>query len=252
MGGFTKLFSRILTSSIWSESNEVRIVWITLLAATGPDGIARCTLPGLARLAHLDLPETEKAVAVLSSPDKYSRTVEHEGRRIREERAEDGSLIGWFVYNYSKHRAVDATAAERQRRRRKAVTRDRHARQKTEDRSTEEQKTEGRTDPATPVAALVLKAKTWSQEACEDWSEFSGGVAPGGKIGSALKPLIAKVAREHGTDETEAWSKVRPYWRKFCESDERKYGPHAFAENPRRVVETGPKSGFAMLAEKLS
>ena len=137
MGGFTKLFSRILTSSIWSESNEVRIVWITLLAATGPDGIARVTLPGLARLSNLSIQDTEKAIAVLSSPDKYSRSVSDDGRRIREEREPNGNLIGFYVLNYSKYRAVDATAAKRkrqQRAREAKVTRDRHARQKTEDR----------------------------------------------------------------------------------------------------------------------
>lgn len=136
MGGFTKLFSRILTSSVWSESNEVRITWITLLAATGPDGIARTTLPGLSRLANLSIEDTEKAVKVLCSPDRYSRTAEHEGRRIREERDAQGNLIGYFVFNYSKHRAVDATAAERKRRQRSVsrvtVTQDR--RQKTEDK----------------------------------------------------------------------------------------------------------------------
>lgn len=134
MGGFTKLFSRILTSSIWSESNEVRIVWITLLAATGYDGIARVTVPGLARLSNIPLDQTRAALAVLCSPDPDSRTVEHEGRRIREERDEKGNLIGYYVFNYLRHRAVDATAAERKRRERARVTRDGHARQKTEDR----------------------------------------------------------------------------------------------------------------------
>jgi len=134
MGGFTKLFSRILTSSIWSESNEVRIVWITLLAATGYDGIARVTVPGLSRLANIPIDQTRAALAVLAAPDGDSRTVEHEGRRIREERDEKGNLLGYYVFNYLKHRAVDATAAERKRRERARVTRDGHARQKTEDR----------------------------------------------------------------------------------------------------------------------
>ena len=134
MGGFTKLFSRILTSSIWSESNEVRIVWITLLAATGYDGIARVTVPGLSRLANIPIDQTRVALGVLAAPDGDSRTVEHEGRRIREERDEKGNLLGYYVFNYLRHRAVDATAAERKRRERARVTRDGHARQKTEDR----------------------------------------------------------------------------------------------------------------------
>ena len=115
LGGFTKLFSRILTSSIWSESNEVRIVWITLLAATGPDGLVRVTVPGLARLAALSLAETQKAIEILTAPDQYSRTVQYEGRRLREERDSEGNLIGFHVFNYMKYRALDTTAAERQR-----------------------------------------------------------------------------------------------------------------------------------------
>lgn len=104
--------------------------------------------------------------------------------------------------------------------------------------------------PAVTAALVPVKAKSWTAEACEDWSEFSGGVAPGGKIGAALKPLVAKVAREKGWDEATAWSKIRPYWRKFCESDERRFGPHAFAENPRRVIDGGgKKDGYEQLLE---
>lgn len=153
MGGFTKLFSRILTSSIWSESNEVRIVWITLLAATGYDGIARVTVPGLARLSNIPLDQTRAALATLCAPDPDSRTVEFEGRRVREERDEKGNLVGYYVFNYLKHRAVDATAAERKRRERARVTRDGHARQKTEDRV---QKTESVPSPSIPVGREVV------------------------------------------------------------------------------------------------
>lgn len=135
MGGFTKLFSRILISSVWSESNETRIVWITLLALTGPDGVAKITLPGLSRLAVIPLPEVEKAILTLSSPDQYSRTAEHEGRRIKEVRDDAGNLVGYFLYNYAKHRAVDATSAERQKRYR--ASRDGHARQKNRRQKTE-------------------------------------------------------------------------------------------------------------------
>jgi hypothetical protein len=142
MGGFTKLFSRILISSVWSESNETRIVWITLLALTGPDGIAKITLPGLSRLAVVPLPKVEVALRILSSPDPYSRTAEHDGRRLKEVRDEAGNLVGFFLFNYAKHRAVDATGAERQRKHR--AKRDRNARQKTEGRR---QKAENETAP---------------------------------------------------------------------------------------------------------
>lgn len=148
MGGFTKLFSRILVSSVWSESNETRIVWITLLALTGPDGIAKITIPGLSRLAAIAMPETKEALRVLSSPDAYSRTVENEGRRIKEVRDDAGNLVGFFLHNYAKHRAVDATSAERQKRFR--LNRNSNARQKSEEQKTE---TSTSTDLVAPAGA---------------------------------------------------------------------------------------------------
>lgn len=226
MGGFTKLFSRILISSVWSESNETRIAWITLLALTGPDGVAKITIPGLARLAVISLQAAEEAIRVLSSPDQYSRTAEHEGRRIKEVRDGAGNLVGYFLYNYSKHRAVDATSAERQKRYR--AKRDSNARQKTEDRG---QKSRGQkaetTDngvPATPVSKSValVKAPSWTSEACDDWNgRFGAATAPGGRIGAGLKAIVAKYG----------WEQIRPAWQRYLEEKEPDFAsPQDFAQ----------------------
>lgn len=97
--GYTKLFASIVTSTIWREPDHVRIVWITLLALAGKDGVAEASIPGLADMAKVSLEDCELALERLAGPDKYSRTQEHEGRRIV---AVDG---GWKLINHAKYRA---------------------------------------------------------------------------------------------------------------------------------------------------
>jgi len=98
MPTFTKLFSDIVTSSLWSEDDKTRLLFVTMLAICDQHGEVYAALPGLARVANMDLPACEAAVAKLESPDPYSRTKEHEGRRIEKI---DG---GWRILNYRKHR----------------------------------------------------------------------------------------------------------------------------------------------------
>ena len=93
MGGFTKLFSSILTSSVWQEDDKTRLLWITMLASADADGRVEAAIPGMAMLARISIAECEHGLEVLLSPDEYSRTTEHEGRRIE---AIDG---GWLVSN---------------------------------------------------------------------------------------------------------------------------------------------------------
>lgn len=98
MNGYTKLFSNIIDSTIWRESKETKIVWITMLAKADKNGIVEASLPGLADAARVSLGECLDALKVLRETDEYSRTKEHEGRRIEEV---DG---GWRVLNHGKYR----------------------------------------------------------------------------------------------------------------------------------------------------
>lgn len=100
MSGFTKLFSSITHSTVWMEPDHVRLVWITMLALADKDGQVLASVPGLAHAARIDLPRTEEALAALAGPDPYSRTKDHEGRRIEEI---DG---GWLLLNHGKYRAA--------------------------------------------------------------------------------------------------------------------------------------------------
>jgi hypothetical protein len=98
--GFTKLFGSITTSTIWSESNETRIVWITMLSMADRCGRVWASIPGLARVAAVPVDACREAIALLLAPDPDSRTKDYDGRRIE---AIDG---GWVLLNYLKYRQL--------------------------------------------------------------------------------------------------------------------------------------------------
>lgn len=112
---YAKLFGSILDSSIWQESKETKVLWITMLAMKDRDGLVEAAIPGLAKRAGLTIQETMTSLQVLLSPDPWSRTPDHEGRRIE---AVPG---GWRVLNHDEYRHREdleerrEKAAERQR-----------------------------------------------------------------------------------------------------------------------------------------
>jgi hypothetical protein len=105
--GWTKLFSDILTSSVWTEPSHVRLVWITILALCDADGLVRASVPGLASVARVEIGECENALRIFENPDKYSRSTDFDGRRL--ERMEGG----WRVLNFKRFR--DEMSAEQQK-----------------------------------------------------------------------------------------------------------------------------------------
>lgn len=104
MPNYTKLFSTIVTSTIWQEPDRTRIVWITMLALSDKNGEIHASIPGLARIAGVPTADCETAINAFLSPDSYSRTPEHEGRRIAKI---DG---GWELLNFQKYRLLASTA----------------------------------------------------------------------------------------------------------------------------------------------
>jgi hypothetical protein len=100
MNSYTKLFSSILTSTVWCAPHTTRIVWITMLALADKNGEVLGTVPGLARMANVTIPECESALAAFIAPDTYSRSPDEEGRRI--EQIKDG----WALINHAKYRQM--------------------------------------------------------------------------------------------------------------------------------------------------
>ena len=138
MSGWTKLFSSIVTSSIWVEDDAILRVWIAMLAMADAEGGVEGSVPGFANLAHVTTEQMRLAVDTLSSPDADSRTPDHEGRRIE---AIEG---GWRILNYRTYRergqAKEGSRAPYYRtyRQRKANVAQQDAQQRTVARYTEE------------------------------------------------------------------------------------------------------------------
>jgi hypothetical protein len=97
---YTKLFNSIVTSTIWTEDDQTRIVWITMLAIADKNGEVQGSIPGLARIAGVPVDACRSAIEKFLSPDPDSRTKDDEGRRIEEI---DG---GWSLLNHQKYREM--------------------------------------------------------------------------------------------------------------------------------------------------
>jgi len=106
MNGYSKLAASIVTSSIWTESDTTRLVWITMIAIADQHGEVNASIPGLARVAGVSIPACEAALATFLAPDPYSRTKDDDGRRIQ---VIEG---GWWMINHGKYREL-ATGIDR-------------------------------------------------------------------------------------------------------------------------------------------
>jgi len=105
---YTKLFNSIVTSTIWSEDDKTRIVWITMLAIADKNGEVQGSVPGLARIAGVPVEDCRIAIGKFLSPDPDSRTKDDEGRRIEEI---DG---GWSLLNHQKYREMASKDEQRE------------------------------------------------------------------------------------------------------------------------------------------
>lgn len=111
---YTKLDAGITDSTIWQAPDATRLVWITMLAMADQNGYVGASMPGLAGRARVALASCIEAIATLEAPDEWSRTKEHQGRRIAPAEG------GWVLLNHAKYRALQ-TADERRERSRLAM-----------------------------------------------------------------------------------------------------------------------------------
>lgn len=112
--GYTKLFEKILDSTLWLEDDKTRIVWITMLAMSDQDGIVDAPLPALANRARVDLEACRAAIEKFKAPDPYSRTTDNDGRRI------EAVGSGWKILNHRKYREMMSLEHRREYKRLKA------------------------------------------------------------------------------------------------------------------------------------
>lgn len=80
------------------ESDQTRIVWVTMMALADQHGRVLASVPGLAHTARVPIEAVRAALEIFLSPDPDSRTPDFEGRRI--EKVEGG----WRLLNYARHR----------------------------------------------------------------------------------------------------------------------------------------------------
>jgi hypothetical protein len=107
MEHFVKIYGDIVLSSIWSESLQTKVLWITMLALADSRGIVIASVPGLAKLAGLTCEECETSLVRLAFPDPHSKSQAFKGRRIEE------CDRGWQVLNYLSYRELRTEKQER-------------------------------------------------------------------------------------------------------------------------------------------
>lgn len=98
---YNKLFTKILDSTVWLESNPTRIVWITFLACMDEDGfVALSSVGNVAARARVTMEEAQAAVLALEGPDTSEPNQDFEGRRV------ERVPYGWMVLNAAKYRDI--------------------------------------------------------------------------------------------------------------------------------------------------
>jgi hypothetical protein len=101
LSGFVKIYGKILKSSVWvGQPAHMRLTWLALLVLADRHGNVMSSVPGLAQDAGVTIAEVLQALEQFQKPDPFSRTPDHEGRRIEEI---DG---GWHVLNHDKYREM--------------------------------------------------------------------------------------------------------------------------------------------------
>lgn len=107
---YNKLFTKILDSSVWLESVNTRIVWLTFIASMDEDGFAAFAAVGnLANRARVSVAAAEAAIKTLEAPDPQSGDPDFEGRRI------ERTPGGWIVLNAPKYRELVTRVINRER-----------------------------------------------------------------------------------------------------------------------------------------
>lgn len=105
---YSKLHSSIVNSSLWCEADNVRLLFITLLALCDKDGYVYGSRSGIERAANIAMPcegpDIRNPWHVLMSPDLDSsdkmRAPENEGRRVEEVPG------GFKLLNFSYYRGL--------------------------------------------------------------------------------------------------------------------------------------------------
>jgi hypothetical protein len=114
---YAKLFSSLIASSLWSEDDKTRILFVTMLAMADWEGFVDASPAGLAPLARMSLTDCKIALEKLMSPDPESKNPDNEGRRIA--KVEGGFLVLNYTIFRNKESKEYKRSQDRERQRRK-------------------------------------------------------------------------------------------------------------------------------------
>lgn len=108
---YTKLDSKIITSSIWDQPAYVLKCFITFWAlCDNEDGVVKATKESVFRSSNLTREEFDTALDALLSPDEMSKSPDNEGKRLLQI-----SNTEWLIVNYSKYRLPESDKKEKHR-----------------------------------------------------------------------------------------------------------------------------------------
>ena len=196
MDGYCKLHSKIITSSIWSEPDHVRILWITLLAAADGSGHVEGSVGGLAHMARISADQCRDALAVLAGPDEDSGD-ETTGERIRKVAPGVWEIInhGHYRERQTRRQAMDAERKRQARAKQDTPDADMSAMSAMSVDSVyvsvseeEEKASKPKRKPA------VLRPDDVPEQAWEDWLE----VRRAKKAGKVTETVMARMRSEAG------------------------------------------------------
>jgi hypothetical protein len=216
MSGYTKLFSSIVTSTVWREPDHVRLVWITMLALSDRFGVVEASMPGLADMARVSIKDCQDALVVLASPDRFSRTQDFEGRRIQ---PVDG---GWQLINHGKYRdklSVDERRVYNAKKQQESRQRKR-ASMTVNDESAESAHTEATPSPSSKATAVKIKTVVQRAHANVDPDGFTDfwSLYPNHKGRQAALKAWAKLSPDAALVSNLlaalSWQQNQPQWKK--------------------------------------
>jgi len=186
---YVKLFSSILTSSVWGEDMATRIVWITLLALSDKDGNVRSSPSGLARMANVTPDQCNAALLKFLSPDPESGSDEQEGRRI------EAIPAGWFIINYAKYR--DLQDAETRR----AQWRESSRKHRQQTSAKRQQPSAGGQQESAPTEAVAV-TEVYTKDTHAALDDFCA------RLPATAQPLVRQMGSEQRNPEAWAASMV--------------------------------------------
>jgi len=202
---YTKVFGDILTSTVWLEDSDTRVVWLTMLAMADQHGEVMASVPGLAHTARVPVDACRAALDKFMSPDPDSRTPDCDGRRIEKI---DG---GWALINHTKYRLL----ASKEDRKEKTAERNRRYRERVTHRDAA-RRTVTHRDAAVTQDRDIAEAEADTER--KNPPPPVGGVPPARKAGTRIPPnwrpddAGRSFAADRGLDPDSTADAFTDYW----------------------------------------